>query len=288
MNIDEGGISRPSSPKRVDTQESLEVQRQAKRSRKTTDRFAGVSPVQSKEPVKRSIDSSGNGTKLGDITKIAEKLAKLPSKDDALKRLHRVLFGTDGTATTRKREIRLWNGTGSDETKSAMANALSGAKSVAMLKDICSTLNLATGGDRASLEERIVDFLVKPTGSTIATKKKKKQKSVSKENKGKSETGGGEGFSAFLNKRFPEIKHQAEGSMTARDITELLTLEWKNMSSNEREIFSGKKISGVSSPSPAKAAWSSGESSGSSDSPNSSASSSSDSSDSSESSGDLN
>jgi hypothetical protein len=288
MDIDEGGISRPSSPKRVDTQESLEVRRQAKRSRKTTDRFAGVSPVQSKEPVKRSVDSSGNGTKLGDITKIAEKLGKLPSKDDALKRLHRVLFGTDGTATTRKREIRLWNGTGSDETKSAMENALSGAKSVAMLKDICSTLNLATGGDRASLEERIVDFLVKPTGSTIATKKKKKQKSVSKKNKGKSETGGGEGFSAFLNKRFPEIKHQAEGSMTARDITELLTLEWKNMSSNEREIFSGKKISGVSSPSPAKAAWSSGESSGTSDSPNSSASSSSDSSDSSESSGDLN
>jgi hypothetical protein len=215
----------------------------AKRSRKSTERFAGTSPAKIKEAVKRSIDSSGKGVRLGEITKIYEKLSKIPSKDDALKRLHRVLFGTDGTATTRKKEIRLWNGTVSDASKDAMASALTGAKSVGMLKDICAILSLATGGDRSTLEKRILDFLVKPTGSTSAAPSKKPKKKVmkmkeTKTNKTSSQAGG---FGAFLSKRIPEVKRQAEGSMTAKDITDILTFEWKNMSMQERAAYESRK-----------------------------------------------
>ena len=216
----------------------------AKRSRKSTERFAGASPAKIKEAVKRSIDSSGNGLRLGEITKIYEKLSKIPSKDDALKRLHRVLLGTDGTATTRKKEIRLWNGTASEATKEAMASALTGAKSVGMLKDICAILSLATGGDRSSLEKRILDFLVKPTGSTSAAPSKKPKKKVmmkQKETKTNKTSSQGGGFGAFLSKRIPEVKRQAEGSMTAKDITEILTFEWKNMSLQERAAYESKK-----------------------------------------------
>ena len=219
------------------------------RSRKSTERFLGNSP---QPKAKKSVEvGMGSGVKLGEISKIADKLAKVPVKDDALKRLHRVLFGSDGTATTRKKEIRLWNGASSASVKASMANALSGAKSVAMLKDICSMLSLATGGDRASLEERIVEFLMKPTGSTAPLKKKSKSKDSSKkkssklskksskksESPKKTVTTPASAFSNFLKTRMAEVLHQANGSMSARDVTELLTMEWKHMSEAEKAEF---------------------------------------------------
>jgi hypothetical protein len=80
------------------------------RSRKTVERI-GMSPEVKVSKKFRPTPASGSGLKLGEISKIADKLYKVPVKDDALKRLHRVLYGSDGTATGRKKEIRLWNGT---------------------------------------------------------------------------------------------------------------------------------------------------------------------------------
>jgi hypothetical protein len=208
------------------------------RSRKSTDRFLSASPP---SKAKKSIEI-GTGTKLGEISKIADKLAKVPVKDDALKRLHRVLFGSDGTATTRKKEIRLWNGTTSAATKTAMTNGIAGAKSVAMLKDICSILSLATGGDRASLESRIVDFLVKPSGSTAPLKPKKSSSKKTSSTKTKRSSSdkpkrSSSAFANFLKTRMDEVMARAAGSLSARDVTELLTMEWKHMSESEKAGF---------------------------------------------------
>lgn len=52
----------------------------------------------------------GTGTKLGDIEAIADNLKSIPSDDDLLKALHGVLFGGSGKKTTRKRDIRAFNG----------------------------------------------------------------------------------------------------------------------------------------------------------------------------------
>lgn len=52
----------------------------------------------------------GTGTKLGDIEAIADNLKSVGSDDDLLKALHSVLFGGTGKKTTRKRDIRAFNG----------------------------------------------------------------------------------------------------------------------------------------------------------------------------------
>ena len=210
------------------------------RSRKTVERMLHLSPEGKGVKKFKPAPLSGTGMKLVDITKIAEKLSKVAVKDDALKRLHRVLYGSEGTATTRKKEIRLWNGTVNHETKASMISGLSGAKSVQILKDIASILSLATGGDRATLEGRICDFLLKPIGSTDPVKKSKKSSKKSKSSKkirGKKSESSSSAFSSFLKKRMSEVLAQADGSMTARDVTELLTLEWKNMTQEERNEF---------------------------------------------------
>ena len=207
------------------------------RSRKTVERI-GMSPEVKVSKKFRPTPASGAGMKLGEISKIADKLYKVAVKDDALKRLHRILYGSDGTATGRKKEIRLWNGTRDDAVKASMMTGLSGAKSVQMLKDICGYLSLATGGDRASLETRIFEFLVHPTGSTDPVKKTKKRKSKKSEKKKTTrEQSSSSGFSAFLKTRMPEVMTQAAGSMSAQNITELLTFEWKNMSESDRNSF---------------------------------------------------
>jgi len=226
----------------VDTAPVSPKIRGVRRSRKTVDRTL-PSPPQANAGIKKYKPAplSGSGIKLGDISKIADKLAKVAVKDDALKRLHRVLYGSEGTATTRKKEIRLWNGTVSEETKSAMAAGLAGAKSVQILKDIANILSVATGGDRATLESRICEFLLKPIGSTDPLRKKtKKVKSSSKKKSSSSTSSSAGGFSVFLKKRMEEVLEQAGGSMSARDVTELLTMEWKNMTTDEKEEYSSK------------------------------------------------
>jgi hypothetical protein len=205
------------------------------RSRRTTERFAGSSPVVIKS--RKIAQPSGTGIKLGEISKIADKLSKVAVQDDAVKRLHRVLYGSDGTATTRKKEIRLWNGTTHETRRTSMAAGLAGAKSVSMLKDICGILSLASGGDRTSLEERILEFLVKPTGSTAPLNTKTRKKDSKKSPKKSSSSG----FSNFLKSRFAEVKAQTGDSMTSRDISQLITMEWVNMTTAERKEFDSGK-----------------------------------------------
>ena len=217
------------------------------RNRKSVQRLAETLSPAKTSSKKTHLADSGSGAKLGEIAKIAEKLNKVAVKDESLKRLHRVLYGSDGAATTRKKAIRLWNGTDDDSVKATMANALTGAKSVAMLKDIAVMLSVSTGGDRMSLEARIIEFLVKPSGSSAPSKKRQKKSSNKHKHTAASTTtwsrrnsSAGSGFSQFLKQRMPEVIDQAAGSMSARDVTDLLTLEWKNMSHDERSEYEPK------------------------------------------------
>jgi len=212
------------------------------RSRKTVDRI-GMSPEVKVSKKFRPTPASGSGIKLGEISKIADKLYKVAVKDDALKRLHRILYGSDGTATGRKKEIRLWNGTNDESTKASMMTGLAGAKSVQMLKDICGYLSLATGGDRATLETRIFEFLVHPSGSTDPLKKKTKKRKTEKSGKKKNRvsSSGSSAFSEFLKARMSDVLAKAAGSMSAQNITELLTFEWKNMTESERSEYGTSK-----------------------------------------------
>jgi hypothetical protein len=205
------------------------------RSRKAVERMRPQSP----ELVKKFKPAplSGTGMKLGDISRIGEKLAKIPVKHDSLKRLHRILYGSEGTATTRKKEIRLWNGTVSEETKASMISGLAGAKSVQILKDIASILSLATGGDRATLESRICEFLLKPSGSSEPSKSSKRSSKKKSSSKKIKKSNSSSAFSRFLKTRMNELLTQSGGAMTARDITELLMFEWKNMTEDERGEF---------------------------------------------------
>lgn len=207
------------------------------RSRKSVERT-----VPSVASPKRKLSAVGSGTLLGEISKINEVLTnKFSSKDDAVKRLHRILFGSDGVASARKRAIRTWAGT-QDQTK--LVSGLAGAKSVGQLKEICAILGLSGSGDRASVEARVVEFLVHPTGSTGPLKKKKKMKKMPKDTK-KSKLSSTLEFANFLKNRLPQVTRLADGTMTPAQVTELLALEWKAM-------VAVKKVAPSPSPSPRK------------------------------------
>jgi hypothetical protein len=254
-----------------------------KRNRKSVERLASTySPP--KKPSTKGLSDSGDGMRLGEISKFEARFSKVQVQDDAVKRLHRILYGTDGQLTTRKRQIRLWNGTNNEATKASMMNGIGGAKSVSLLRDIASMLGVSGSGDRAGIERRLFEFLVKPTGSSSPIKKSKMNKKQKVEKtKGKKKTerstsSSSSGFSKFLLTRMAEVLKQAGGTMSAKDVTELLTMEWKHMSASERSQYEGKKPKADVSPSPKKGMITSEEESSSS----SSSSSSSDSSSSSE------
>ena len=88
-----------------------------------TERTVPEAPAEDRK--KSRVGEAGKGTALSDMSRVCDNLSKIESKSRSLKILHkceaaqldgsanfccRVLFGTDGQETMRKRQIRMFSG----------------------------------------------------------------------------------------------------------------------------------------------------------------------------------
>jgi hypothetical protein len=128
---------------------------------------------------------SGEGVSLGSIESTLTRISKLDSDHVTLKRLHLLLFGSVGKQSTRKREIRAWNGCIECDHAKLFRN-IELTKSSTLLRDLCALLGLERGKTRSETEKTLLAYLLKPhsqvsnrikSGKSKKTKKTKKTKS---------------------------------------------------------------------------------------------------------------
>jgi hypothetical protein len=103
-----------------------------------------------------------SGNYLGEIESISRKLNELNDDDDALIRLHEILYGNAGPRSTRKRSIRQWKGVKTEAKKDQIAVDVAVTSTFSVLKEICDILSLPIGDTRSQVENTISDFLVNP------------------------------------------------------------------------------------------------------------------------------
>ncbi|KAL3997769.1 DEK C terminal domain family protein [Acanthocheilonema viteae] len=160
------------------------VVREGKRQRHAVERLAAVSSPPSK---KASLDAVGSGTSLGDIEFVNTGISK--AQNETLKWLHRLCYGTPGTATSRKRDLRRFNGFAFDE-KSADFDK----KKAAAMKLTNNELHMIgriLGSERGHTKEEavmnVLHFLQKPEdkGRKITSIKKRRSSSKSSGKKAK-------------------------------------------------------------------------------------------------------
>ncbi|XP_043117825.1 protein DEK isoform X2 [Puntigrus tetrazona] len=139
--------------------------------------------LMSKPKEKPKIESIGEGAKLGDIVRINHSIGKL--KAPLLKPLHKIVYDRPGTASTLRKNLRLFNGFPFGEESDLYNKKMEKVKRLhkEQLKTICQTLDLERSGTQIVLSERIMKFLVHPTnsGKPILKKKKKTTKDAKRE-----------------------------------------------------------------------------------------------------------
>ncbi|VDM92058.1 unnamed protein product, partial [Litomosoides sigmodontis] len=167
------------------------VVREGKRQRYTVERLAAIS---SPPPRKASLDAVGSGTSLGDIEFVNISISK--AQNETLKWLHRLCYGTPGTAASRKRDLRRFNGFAFDEKsidfekKKATAMKLTNNE----LHMIGRVLGSERGHTKEETVKNVLHFLQKPEdkGKKIISGKKRRSssKSEKKTKRSKSEKKG--------------------------------------------------------------------------------------------------
>ncbi|XP_042597793.1 protein DEK-like isoform X2 [Cyprinus carpio] len=139
--------------------------------------------LMSKPKEKPKIESTGRGAKLGDIVRINHSIGKL--KAPLLKPLHKIVYDRPGTASTLRKNLRLFNGFPFGEESDLYNKKMEKVKRLhkEQLRTICQTLDLERSGTQIVLSERIMKFLAHPTnsGKPILKKKKKSTKDAKRE-----------------------------------------------------------------------------------------------------------
>ncbi|XP_059424289.1 protein DEK-like [Carassius carassius] len=139
--------------------------------------------LMSKPKEKPKIESTGTGDKLGDIVRINHSIGKL--KAPLLKPLHKIVYDRPGTASTLRKNLRLFNGFPFGEESDLYNKKMEKVKRLhkEQLRTICQTLDLERSGTQIVLSERIMKFLAHPTnsGRPILKKKKKSTKDGKRE-----------------------------------------------------------------------------------------------------------
>ncbi|KAK6105204.1 DEK C terminal domain family protein [Brugia pahangi] len=153
------------------------VVREGKRQRHAVERLAAVSSPSSR---KTSLDAVGSGTSLGDIEFVNNGISK--AQNETLKWLHRLCYGTPGTATSRKRDLRRFNGFAFDE-KSADFDKKK-ATAMKFTNNEIHMIGRILGSERGHTKEEavmnVLHFLQKPEDKGRKVTSAKKRRSSSK------------------------------------------------------------------------------------------------------------
>lgn len=132
-------------------------------------------------PVKKSsLEVSGTGVALGDIEYVNVAMSKVYS--EGLKSLHKLCYGKPGTTTTRKRDLRKFNGFSFEidspefERKKALAMKLNFTE----VRVIRKILGSEPGQSKADAVVNILKFLQKPRNLGLKIPDSRKRKSFGK------------------------------------------------------------------------------------------------------------
>jgi len=108
-------------------------------------------------------------------------LGKRKAADETVTTVHRLVYGRPGDASKRKADLRQFNGFPPATDMKGISDKL-GRHQVSELKDLCVFLNLEQSGEKSTITQRIVAFLLKPVdfGASKPVKKATKKKSNAK------------------------------------------------------------------------------------------------------------
>jgi len=210
--------------------EEVQDERKSVRPRKTVERFPVEAPIKPKTATEEVI---GSGDALSDNQHIMKALDKMKSDDEALKRLHMILYGSTGTSALRKRGIRKWTGVDDESKRAAITAKIEATKSSTVLKGICTLLGLSKGKNLEALKTAVAEYLFKPIKETkrvIESRSAKKPRT--------------ESFTDFLARRAPEVTK--DGGLPPAQVTAVLTVEWKQTHAKPAESSSSSSSSSSS------------------------------------------
>jgi len=145
-----------------------------KRERKSPMRFSIAVPT----PVTRElVIPKGRGVNLGSISAINEEMAKRKMDDPTLMTLHHLAFGMAAKRVHVKSNLRQFSGVKYDsKLDRAKLEQRIGARSHVVLRNVCTLLQLSSGGSTAELVGRIADFLERPVAPEKKAEPKKRAK----------------------------------------------------------------------------------------------------------------
>ncbi|EJW87055.1 hypothetical protein WUBG_02032 [Wuchereria bancrofti] len=172
------GVAREEKPKPVKRGLLDEpIVREGKRQRHAVERLAAVSSPSSR---KASLDAVGSGTSLGDIEFVNIGISK--AQNETLKWLHRLCYGTPGTATSRKRDLRRFNGFAFDEKSTDFDKKK--ATAMKFTNNELHMIGRILGSERGHTKEEavmnVLHFLQKPEDKGRKVTSAKKRRSSSK------------------------------------------------------------------------------------------------------------
>jgi len=134
-----------------------------KRERKTPARFSIAVP---KAVTRELVIPKGSGVTLGSIPSISAELAKRKMEDPVLKVLHHLAFGMAAKRVRVKSNLRQFSGVKYDsKLNRAKLEQRIQARPYAVLRGVCSLLQLPSGGSTAEIVGRIADFLERPSSN---------------------------------------------------------------------------------------------------------------------------
>uniref|UniRef100_A0A9J7YAQ6 Protein DEK n=2 Tax=Cyprinus carpio TaxID=7962 RepID=A0A9J7YAQ6_CYPCA len=205
--------------------------------------------LMSKPKEKPKIESTGSGAKLGDIARINHSIGKL--KAPLLKPLHKIVYDRPGTASTLRKNLRLFNGFPFGEDSDLYSKKMEKVKRLhkEQLRTICQTLDLERSGTQIILSERIMKFLTCPTnsGKPVLKKKKKttkdakreKSSSKSKKTQKKVESGKSKPIVTDSSSDDDDDDDDDEGKENSKDTVKSATANQENKDSEDK--FSDKE-----------------------------------------------
>ena len=163
-------------------------QPRASRSRREIERYgiAAASAAITKDKASPPKKVAGSGVALGSIDATNDRLTRLDSDSEVLKRLHNILYGSVGKASTRKRQLRVWTGADSEIVRDSIRRLLGLTRSLSLLRDIAGALGIEKSKDRHELEASLAQYLFEPStavskrGVKKATTKKTPKKTSNK------------------------------------------------------------------------------------------------------------
>jgi len=142
-----------------------------KRERKSPTRFSVAIPPR---VTRELVIPKGRGVPLGSIPEIADEFSKRKMDDPTLMTLHHLAFGMAAKRVRVKSNLREFSGVKYDsKLDRAKLEQRIGARSHAVLRNVCDLLHLRPGGSTADVVGRIADYLERPAAPTEPKKRTK-------------------------------------------------------------------------------------------------------------------